>query len=143
MKYIYIIFLIALSSAVYAQTNGSNNGIFIPSAISNRSPTALQYTKALKYCADLAEAGFTDWRLPRQEELQEYIFSGGIIPSNGILTWTRGDFTPMSALYGTVAAFVFSIDSNFNGQIYSTIESQGSNGLSSGPIGTNFCHCVR
>jgi hypothetical protein len=139
MKYIFIFLFIVLSNLIYSQTTT----VFIPTTISNRSPSALQYTKALKYCADLVESGYSDWRLPKLDELQEYIFSGGNIPSNGIITWIRGDFNPLDPLYGTVAGFIFSIDVNSNGQIYSTIESQGSNGLSSGPIGTNFCHCVR
>jgi hypothetical protein len=143
MRFILFAFFIALGSAAPAQSNGSNNGVFIPSAISNRSPTVLQYTQALKYCSNLVEGGYSDWRLPRSEEIEAYIFSGGSISSNGILTWVRGDFKVLDPLYGTVAGFVFSIDSNYNGQIFSKIESQGSNGTSSGPIGTNFCHCVR
>ncbi len=143
MKSILIFLFLALTSVLHAQSNGSNNGVFIPSAISERSPTALQYTQSLKYCSDLTEGGHSNWRLPRSEEIEAFIFSNGSISSNGILTWVRGDFKVLDAVNGTVAGFVFSIDANFNGQIYSMIESQGSNGWSSGPIGTNFCHCVR
>ena len=81
--------LYAEKSGALATQNFTSDGTFIPSSLSNRSPSLLSYTQSIKYCADLVESGFNDWRLPKQAELEEYIFAGGTIPSNGIYSWLR------------------------------------------------------
>jgi hypothetical protein len=144
----YLFFLLLFHFITYSQTNNNSNNIISPTAISNRSPNVLQYTQSIKYCSDLVEGGFNDWRLPKLQEIEKYLFSGGSIPSDGITTWVRGGFTPGTVIsggtfFGIVYGYVFTVDSSGTGQVYSVIESQNSSGFSPSPIGTNFCHCVR
>jgi hypothetical protein len=147
MKNLLFYFMILFYINSNSQNNVISNYYITPTAISNRSPSVLQYTQSLKYCSDLVEAGYSDWRLPKLQEIEKYLFAGGNIPGGGITTWVRGGFTPGPVVsggtfFGIVYGYIFTVDSSGSGQVYSVIESQNSSGFS-GPIGTNFCHCVR
>ncbi len=143
MKNLLFYFMILFYINANSQINVISNNFITPTAISNRSPNVLQYTQSLKYCSDLVEGGFSDWRLPKLQEIEKYIFNDGSIPSEGVTTWIRGGFTPGSVQFGIVYGYIFTVDSSGSGQVYSVIESQNSTGFSPSPIGTNFCHCVR
>lgn len=141
--------LLSVPYALYAERSGNavtqnytSDGTFIPTVISNPSPTPLQYLQAIKYCADLVELGFSDWRLPKQEELEEYIFAGGIIPANGITSWLRVKFTPvLYTNYTNIYGLYISIDSNFSSAAnIKPLFVSSSLIASSSPL---TCHCVR
>ncbi|OYU82889.1 MAG: hypothetical protein CFE24_13735 [Flavobacterium sp. BFFFF2] len=141
--------LLSVPYALYAERSGNSttqnytsDGTFIPAAISNPSPSPLQYLQAIKYCADLVESGFSDWRLPKQEELEEYIFAGGTIPTSGITTWLRVKFNPVIFSNSTVNNGLYiSLDENYSSSsnikpiFVSSSNSSQSNSLT--------CHCIR
>ena len=61
----------------------------------------LTYWKAVFYCANLNEGGLSDWRLPTNEEIHEYIQINGI-PANGINTWTTNAFQQGTYIFNIV-----------------------------------------
>ena len=126
--------LYAEKSGALATQNFTSDGTFIPSYLSNRSPSPLSYTQSIKYCADLVESGFNDWRLPKQAELEEYIFAGGPIPSNGINSWLRNITQVTTSINNYTLGLIFYFDTNGNGAI--STDSPGNNNL-------HYCHCVR
>ena len=142
--------LLSVPYALYAAKTGNtiaqnytSDGTFIPTAISNPSPAPVQYLQAIKYCADLFESGFSDWRLPKQEELEEYIFAGGTIPASVITTWLRVKFTPvLYNNYTNIYGLYISLDANFSSSsvIKPIIVSSSNSSFSDSPL---TCHCVR
>ena len=141
MKYLLLCFLAFYSTKTLSQSN-SIQSTAAPTAISNRSPNVLQYTQSLKYCSDLVEAGFSDWRLPTLEDIEAYLSSGGIVPADGINTWLRGRLYPTNQVSNGSEGLLLTMDINGIGQVFSKIASANSTGTP-GPIGTNFCNCVR
>ena len=141
MKYLLLCFLAFYSTKTLSQSNGIQVSS-VPSAISNCSPSVLQYTQYLKYCSDLVEAGFSDWRLPTLEDIEAYLSSGGIVPADGINTWLRGRVYPTTRVPNGSDGLLLTMDINGIGQMFSKIASANSTGTP-GPIGTNFCNCIR
>ena len=140
--------LLSVPYALYAERSGNaitqnytSDGTFIPTVISNPSPTPLQYLQAVKYCADLVESGFTDWRLPKQEELEEYIFAGGSLPSSGITTWLRVKYLPIiGANSSSIHGLYISLDANFTSS--SNIKTLFVSSLTS-ECSFLTCNCIR
>jgi hypothetical protein len=140
MKHVVILFMLYFNN-VFCQSENLNT----PTFFSNRSASNLTYSQSIIYCANLSELGYSDWRLPKIEEIELYIFNGGIIPAGGISTWTRNKFessggssnfpNPGATYFST--GWIYNIDSSGNGEVRPW-------GLASGSGGnTHPCHCVR
>lgn len=70
------------------------NGSTMPTMISALSGVPLSWGTAAAYCANLAEGGYTDWRMPNRDELVYMVAGGGgsAITDNFYLwTSTMGD----------------------------------------------------
>jgi len=52
------------------------------SMLSNESGTAMNFGAAVRYCHDLEEGDFTDWRMPRATELIILASTGGVAVSS-------------------------------------------------------------
>jgi hypothetical protein len=144
MKYIVVLFLI-FYNCVFSQSDNTDNNIIAPTYFSNRSTNNLSYNQSISYCANLVEFGYSDWRLPKIEEIELFIFNGGVIPEGGIATWTRNKFNnsgassnfpnPGSTYFST--GWIYNIDGTGNGDVRPW-------GLAVGNGGNTYpCHCVR
>jgi hypothetical protein len=144
MKYLVFLFLLFFNN-IFCQSEEVNVTLNTPTFFSNRSASNLTYTQSIIYCANLFESGYNDWRLPKIEEIELYIFNGGIIPSGGIATWTQNKFNnsggssnfpyPGSTYFST--GWIYNIDSSGNGDVRPW-------GLAVGNGGNTYpCHCVR
>lgn len=61
--------------AAVAGTGGAS----MPTHLSNESTGTMSFGAAMRYCRDLSESGFTDWRMPTMNELV-HVYSRGENP---------------------------------------------------------------
>jgi hypothetical protein len=60
----------------YVDNAVAAGGASMPSFLSDESPGTMNFGAAMRYCRNLSEGGFTDWRTPTYEELV-YVYSLG------------------------------------------------------------------
>ena len=94
--------LLSVPYALYAKTagnivsNSSSNNLSTNvgnrnfTMISAQSPTQLRYYQAIKYCADLVENGYDDWKLATFYEVVHYVEQNGF-PNSDLYTWFLTD----------------------------------------------------
>jgi len=59
-----------------------SGGSFLPTMISDESGTTMNFGNAMRYCRDLEEGDFTDWKLPTLHQLL-YAYTAGLHPVTG------------------------------------------------------------
>ena len=97
------------------------------SQISAPSPTGLTYFEAIRYCAQLEENGFNDWRLGTKEEWESLFENSSDSPTE--VTWLKGDFLVRpSTTYGIVSHYFIRPEGYVS---YTTGDQKYS------------CHCIR
>lgn len=94
--------LLSVPYALYAKTagnvvsNSSSNNLSTNvgnrnfTMISEQSPTQLRYYQAIKYCANLVENGYDDWKLATFYEVVNYVEQNGF-PNTDLYTWFLTD----------------------------------------------------
>jgi hypothetical protein len=65
----------------YVDNAVSAGGSSMPTMLSQQSAAVMTFGAAMRYCRDLDEGGFTDWRMPNYNELV-YVYSKGENPVN-------------------------------------------------------------
>ena len=55
-------------------------GVQVPTMMSGQSPTWQNFGAGTRYCRDLTEGGFTDWRLPTREEVISVV-QNSVVPN--------------------------------------------------------------
>ncbi len=95
-------------------------GSSLPTMISNESATDMTIGDAYRYCRNLTEGSYTDWRLPDMNELTYAVSTGGITVSDDTSVnylWFRN---PVS--YGSTSAALWGLrlsDGDYNGYSFS------------------------
>jgi hypothetical protein len=77
--------LMSVPYALYAGTSGTSSNLLINtgfSQVSNPSAVSLSYEGCIGYCANLVESGFSDWRLPTENEVMDFLFKDGFSLAN-------------------------------------------------------------
>jgi hypothetical protein len=72
----------AVNKAYVDNAVSGSGGGFQPTMISNESATAMNFINAMRYCRDLEEGDFSDWRMPSHEQLVEAYVIGGNTVNN-------------------------------------------------------------